>query len=334
MRIASAVLLIVLAFSLSAATSYDVRPIALPGGSELGIAMDYLAYDATTHSLWVPAGNTGAVDVIDTKTGKIRQITGLPTKEVTNGERKRVVGPSSASVGHNAVYVGNRADSTVCAYDSRSLKRLRCGTLDAMPDGVVFVSSTNEVWATTPRDQSIRVLDANTLKQKTKIALDGAPEGYAVDAKHHTFFTNLEDKDETLAIDVQTRKTTSRWKSACGESGPRGLAVAPDRNLLFIACTDKVESFRLGAKPVLLSSADTGAGVDSFDFSQGARQLFVGAARAGRLTVIDVDGSGHLRMSAQVTTAPGARNGVIDADGTVYLAHSQGNELIAVSKKK
>lgn len=325
-------LTLALAVTATAATTYEVRTIALPGGSERGIAMDYLAFDPSTKSLWVPAGNTGAVDVVDTATGTIRRITGLPTKELVNGERKRVVGPSSASVGNHVVYVGNRADSTVCAYDSRSLKPVRCGQLDSMPDAVVFVSPANEVWTTTPRDRSIRILDANTLKEKTKITLDGAPEGYAVDAKHHLFFTNLEDKDETLAIDVRTRKTTGRWKSACGEAGPRGLEVAPDGKLLFVACTDKVQSFRLGATPELLSSADTGGGVDSIAYSAATRELFAGAARAGQLTVLGVDDAGRLTAAAHVTTAPGARNGVL-AGGTLYLAHSQGNELIAVSKK-
>jgi DNA-binding beta-propeller fold protein YncE len=324
-------LTLALAVSATAATNYDVRTIALPGGSERGIAMDYLAFDPSTKSLWVPAGNTGAVDVVDTTTGTIRQITGLPTKEIQNGERKRVVGPSSASAGDKVVYVGNRADSTVCAYDSRSLKLVRCGQLDAMPDAVVFVSP-NEVWTTTPRDQSIRILDANTLKEKTKITFEGAPEGYAVDAKNHLFFTNLEDKDETLAIDVRTKKTASRWKSACGEAGPRGLAIAPDGKLLFVACTDKVQSFRLGATPELLSSAATGAGVDSIAYSPATHELFAGAARTGQLTVIAVDATGHLATATQVTTAPGARNGVL-AGSTIYLAHSQGNELIAVSKK-
>ena len=50
-------LILALTASLHAATNYDVRTIALPGGSDRGIAMDYLAYDATTKSLWVPAGS-------------------------------------------------------------------------------------------------------------------------------------------------------------------------------------------------------------------------------------------------------------------------------------
>jgi hypothetical protein len=78
--------------------------------------------------------------------------------------------------------------------------------------------------------------------------------------------------------------------------------------------------------------AGTGGGVDSIAYSPATHELFAGAARTGQLTVVNVDATGHLTAAAQVTTAPGARNGVL-AGSTVYLAHSLGNELIAVSKK-
>ena len=45
------------------------KSIALPGGPPAG--MDYLAYDAATGRVWVPAGNTGNVDVLDVATGKL-----------------------------------------------------------------------------------------------------------------------------------------------------------------------------------------------------------------------------------------------------------------------
>ena len=48
--------------------------VALPGGPPVG--MDYLAYDPTTNRVWVPAGNTGNVDVLDVATGKLTAITG------------------------------------------------------------------------------------------------------------------------------------------------------------------------------------------------------------------------------------------------------------------
>ena len=51
-----------------------------------------------------------------------------------------------------------------------------------MPDGLAYVAERSEVWVTTPRDKSIRILDAKTLAEKAKLTFDGNPEGFAVDA--------------------------------------------------------------------------------------------------------------------------------------------------------
>ena len=45
------------------APSRTVRPVPLPGAPAAGVFMDYLAYDRAHHRVWVPAGNTGSVDV-------------------------------------------------------------------------------------------------------------------------------------------------------------------------------------------------------------------------------------------------------------------------------
>jgi DNA-binding beta-propeller fold protein YncE len=338
MRIPALGILIALSAAIPAvpapAIAYTVKPLALPGASERGIAMDYLVFDPATHMLWVPAGNTGAVDVVDTATGKIRQISGLPTAEIQNGERKRVVGPSSATVGAGTVYVGNRADSSICAFGSRTLTAGKCGHVASMPDAVSYIANTKEVWTTTPRDQSIRILDAAALSEKAKIVLPGDPEGYAVDAKRGRFYTNLEDKDQTLAIDVRTRKVAETWKSGCGEAGPRGLLLSPGGDYLFVACTDKVETLDLRHHGSILATVPTGQGVDSIAYSPQSHRLYAGAGKTGDLTIIDVDAAGHLKATATVTTAPGARNGVLATNDTLYLAHSPGSELLAVTAGK
>ncbi len=38
--------------------------------------MDFLVYDRARHRVWVPAGNTGSVDVIDAATAKVTRIEG------------------------------------------------------------------------------------------------------------------------------------------------------------------------------------------------------------------------------------------------------------------
>jgi DNA-binding beta-propeller fold protein YncE len=304
------------------ASGYKVQMQPLPGATAAGITMDYIAFDPATRFLWAPAGNTGLVVVIDSTSGSVKQIAGFPTAEMGTGERKRIVGPSSVTIGDGLVYVGNRADSTVCAFDARSLAKGSCHKFDSMPDGLAYVASQSEVWVTTPRDKSIRVLDGRTLEEKTKLTFEGNPEGFAVDGKHSRFYTNLEDKDLTLAIDFATRKTVATWKPACGQDGPHGLRVDPKAGHLFVACSTRVEVLDAAHAGEVLSSVDTGDGVDDIDYAPATHLLYVGAARAGQLTVVRVDSRGRMAVEAKVPTHAGARNPAVTDKGVVYLAHS------------
>jgi DNA-binding beta-propeller fold protein YncE len=317
--------------------SYKVRSQVLPGASPAGISMDYIAFDPSTRSVWVPAGNTGMVVVVDSTDGSLRTITGFSTAEMGTGDRKRTVGPSSVTIGDGVVYVGNRADSSVCAIDPKTLKKGTCHTLDSMPDGLAYVAVQKEVWVTTPRDKSIRVLDATSLQEKAKLTFQGNPEGFAVDEKHGRFYTNLEDKDLTLSIDIGSRKTLETWKPACGEDGPHGLRVDPAAGQLFVACSARAEVLDTAHGGKVLSSIDTGDGVDDIDYSPAAHRLYVGAARAGQLTVAAVDADGRLTAEARVPTPKGARNPAVTNKGIVYLAHSSSagsSDLVVVTPEK
>src|SRR5262249_55498273 len=184
---------------------------------------------------------------------------------------------------------------------------------------------------------SIRVLDGKTLEEKAKLTYEGNPEGFAVDAKHGRFYTNLEDKDLTLAIDLGTRKTVATWKPGCGEDGPHGLRVDPDAAQLFVACGAGVEVLDTAHAGRVLSSVDTGDGVDDIDYAPATHRVYVGAARAGQLTVATVDAAGKLTVAATVPTHAGARNPAVTDKGVVYLAHSSLGgltDLVVVSPKK
>ena len=284
--------------------------------------MDYITYDPSTNSVWVPGGNTGAVDVVDAATGKVRQIPGFATKEVQGRNGKRVLGPSGVSVGEGVVYIGNRGDSSVCAFDSRTLAPGACGHLDSTPDGVAYVAPTKEVWVTTPGDKSIRVLDSKTMEQKAKLTFEGNPEGYAVDAKRGRFYTNMEDKDQTLAIDLKTHKTVATWNPSCGKEGPHGLGLDATDGHLFVACSTLAEVLDVGHDGAILSMVDTGDGVDDIDYAPATHMLYVGAAKAAKLTIAHADQrvtSPSLRKYPP-RRAPATR--VVAKDGTVYLAHA------------
>ena len=308
-------------------TKYTARTLALPDHGRGKITMDYIAYDSKTGSVWVPAINIGSVYVVNTKDDTVREVSWFATSEVEFQGRKRVQGPSGVSIGDGVVYIGDRADSSVCAVDESSLERKTCGHIDSTPDGVVYVGPTKEVWVTAPRDNSVRILDAQTLTQKEKLTFEGRPEGYAVDAQRGRLYMNYEDKDLTTAIDLKTRKTVAKWPSSCGEDGPHGLSIDQDTGFLFVACSTRAEVLDAGHDGKQLSSVDTGDGVDDLNFSPSTQMLYVGAAKEAKLTVARVDGAGKLSIVAQVPTHEGARNGVVTQDGVVYLAHSQLGQL-------
>jgi DNA-binding beta-propeller fold protein YncE len=306
---------------------YTVRTIALPDHGQGNITMDYIAYDPKTGYVWVPAINIGSVDVVDTSNGSVREISGFASKEVEVNGRKRTQGPSGVSIGDGVVYIGDRADSSVCTIDEKTLARKTCGHIDSTPDGVVYVAPTKEVWVTAPGDNSVRILDSQTLNQKEKLTFEGRPEGYAVDAKRSRLYMNYEDKDLTTAIDLKTHKTIAEWQSSCGADGPHGLSVDQETGYLFVACSTRAEVLDTGHNGEKLSSIDTGDGVDDLNYSSATHLLYVGAAKDARLVVARVDAAGKLSQVAVVPTHEGARNGVVTKDGTVYLAHSQLGKL-------
>ena len=199
-----------------------------------------------------------------------------------------------------------------------------------LPDSITYASPTREVWVTTPRDNSIRILDGSTLAQTARVELPGAPEGFTIDNLNGRYYTNLEDRDETLVIDVNSHKVVATWKPNCGQAGPRSLRVDGNAGLLFVACTSKVEALSIHSEGQIVGSVEAGDGVDDFDYALTSRLLFIGAAKAGKLTVASVDGNGTLAVKQVIPTAVGARNGVVDATGVVYLAYGAASELLVV----
>jgi DNA-binding beta-propeller fold protein YncE len=314
------------AVALMAVASSAQEPIALPGGPP--VEMDYLAYDPASRRLFIPAGNTGKVDVLDTGSGKLSSIDGWPTAQAGS----RLVGPSAATVGGGYLYVGNRADSTICAVELGSLTRKGCATMPSSPDGVFFVAPTREVWVTLPRQHALQVLslkDPAAPALGGTIALEGEPEGYAVDEQRGLVFTNLKDKDKTLVLDARTRKTLAAHDPGCGTTGPRGIAVDPEKRLLFVACSaGGVKALDAGGK--VAGEVQTGPGVDNIDYLGSRRRLYVASGKEGTLTVAEAGANGTLKSVSTAKTAPGGRTVIVDGAGNAYIPDPKEGRLIVI----
>ena len=300
----------------------EAMSFPLPGATPGHVSVDYLAWDPRNARVWIPVAETGSADAFDVATGTFARAVGFRHAEREVRGKTRTMGPSAAAVGDGFVYVGNRATGEVCAVDERTLAVGACLLLPTPPDGVAYAASSKEVWVTTPRDLSITVLDASNppaLKPKLVIKTDGDPEGYAVDSTRGLFYTNLEDKNRTLAIDIATHALRATWSPGCGADGPRGIAVDQARNFVLVACTDGVRVLDGSHDGAPLGRLDTGAGVDNIEYREDARLLFAAAGKASRLTVARLSDKGEPSVVATAVTAEGASNAVADAKGHVYV---------------
>ena len=333
------------ALEVSAAdTNYAVKPINLPGATGT-IALDYFAYDRATGKVWVPASNTGSVDVIDEATDAVSQVTGFATGEIERRGKKITVGPTAASVGDGVIYIGNRGDATLCVIDAKSLARLECVPVSAdhtvTPDGVVYVAAAREVWLTlrpkagdTAAAKSLEIFDASDprhLKPKTRIPLDGLAEGYAVDNQRGLFYTNVEESGTTVAIDVRTHNIVAKWNP--GSADLQGLALDNARRFLFVACGDHVVSLDAGHDGKITDSIVTGAGLDNIDYSEDAKVLYAAASQAATLTVADVNDHGKFHLKTTVPTVKGARGVVAGKSETAYLIDPAEARILKLTRK-
>lgn len=287
---------------------------------------DYVALDTARHTLWVPAGSRGETYVLDLRTQKFETIGGFATRQMG----KHVAGPTSVTVAQHAVYVGNRADSSVCGFVPSTLARGTCVTLPSMPDGVAYVGATHELWSTTPRDSSltiVKIASDGAMKVSGQLHLDGSPEGYAVDDAHGLFFTNDEDKDATLAIDVRTRKIVATYQPKCGKEGPRGLVLDAAHQRLFVACASGAVVLDLAHQGRELGRVRTGAGVDTIDLSPRG-ELLLASGRTGQLILAKISDSGALTVEHTVPTSDGVRCVAVDPSGRAYLPDSKNARLI------
>jgi DNA-binding beta-propeller fold protein YncE len=326
-------------------SDYELKRIDLPGATG-AVALDYFACDRATGKLWVPASNTGRVDVIDGKTDAVSQITGFPTGEIERRGRKITVGPTAASIGDGVVYIGDRGDATICVIDAKTHARGECVLLSTdhtiTPDGVIYVAATKELWITTrpissanaDAAKALQVFDASDprhLKWKTKIPLENLAEGYAVDNRRGLFYTNVEEIGITIALDVRTHKIVSTWNP--GSTDLQGLALDIARRFLFVACGDHVVSIDAGHDGKVIDSITTGPGLDNIDYSADTKLLYAAASQAASLTIAEVDDHGKFQLRATVPTVKGARGVVAGKGETAYLIDPAEGRILKLTRK-
>lgn len=315
------------ASALAQGTDESLTPIALPGG-EGGIGFDDLGFSQSLGKVLVPAGRTGALDLVDPETKQIVSIGGFASTASFGGGHGE--GITSVDEGRGILFVTDRSARRLDVVDPRGRSVIASAALSSGPDYVRFVSETNQVWVTQPRAQAIEVFDLPTSGtpkpiHSTSIAVPGGPESLIIDHTNHRAYTHLWT-DTTVAIDLSTRKVVARWANGC--KGSRGIAIDEKRRLLFAGCEEgKVTILDLATGGVL-GSASSGRGVDIIAYNQRLAHLYLPGAKSATMAIVGISQTGAATVLKTVETTQGAHCATADNRDQVYVCDPAGGRIL------
>lgn len=315
-------------------TDRGPRMFPLPGANG-ELRVEALYFDEAGKRIWVPAGSTGNVDVIELATGNVQPVTGFQVVEMEEQKDRPVFGPSSLARGNGVVFVGNRGSSEVCTIDPLTLIRGGCTKVPARPDGLAYVDSTRELWVINGESHSITVFDASKpqdLVVTATLPLEGAPLGVAVDQQRHLFYTTLRDRDRALVIDVADKKVISNFDAGCGPGGTHGLVLDRERQFAIVACEAFVSVLDLPHGGKVVAHEPAGEDLSHLAYVESLHRLFAGSGKDAQLTEFAVTEDGKLVATRTSPTAHGAKVVVADSKGNAFIADPKGRIIEIESK--
>ncbi|PWT88269.1 MAG: hypothetical protein C5B54_10910 [Acidobacteria bacterium] len=301
------------------ATTKALQAITIPGG-ESGIGFDDLRFSSKLGKALIPGGRTGKLFLIDSKDQSVSSISGFSSKSgYTTGHGE---GITSADEGDTVLYVTDRTALRLDVVDESSGLLVAGTALAAGPDYVRYVAPTQEIWVTEPGKDRIEIFRLAKAPKQPPIHADfisvpGGPEALVIDKTRGRAYSNLW-KEETVAIDLQSRKIVATWANGCG--GSRGIALDEAKGFLFVGCSEgKAVVLNLNQDGKQIASLSSGSGVDIIDYNSTLAHLYLPGGHSATMAIIGVAGSGQLSLLGTVPTAEDSHCVTADANGNAYV---------------
>src|SRR6202162_2533835 len=205
--------LLVAAFALAGPPSgYHLKKkVPLESAAGAGEYFDYLTFDPSSRRIYISHGTE--VKVVDADSDEILgTVTGL----------KRCHG--IAIVGDlNEGFISDGQAGEVAVFDTKTFKIT--GNIKTAPDAdaIIYDPASKLVFSFNGDSKNASAIDPVKKALVKTILLDGGPEFAVADGKG-TIYTNIEDKNEVVAIDSHALAVKSRWPIAPG-GGPTAIAM-------------------------------------------------------------------------------------------------------------
>jgi len=272
-----------------AKTNYQLlKKVAVPGSG----GWDYVTVDPDARRVYL--SHSTQVDVLDADTFAL-----AGTIPNTPGVHGIAVAP-----GTGRGYISAGKSDAAIAFDLQTLARLGDIKEGKKPDAIIYEPFTKRIYVMNGDSEDITVLNAADGAVVATIALGGGPE-YAVSDGRGNLYVNLEERNETLHIDVNTMKVRDRWPLApC--TTPTSLAMDTQNRRLFVGCRSKQLAVLDADTGKVVFTAPIGERVDAGAFDP-KNQLVYLSTGDGKVFVFHQDSPDHYTPVQEIVTKPGAK---------------------------
>jgi len=306
------VLSILLSFTLAAESNAQTPSAPAPKVHKIAVGgdggWDYLTADSDAMRLYVSRGNR--IVVVDTDSEKV-------VGEVTDtaGVHGVAIVPD---LGRG--FTSNGGDSTVTAFDVKTLKATGKVKVGGRPDAIMYDPESRRVFTYNHGSKDATAVDPSALNVAGTVPLDGVPEAAVADGRGHVF-VNIMDKNEVVEFDGRSLRVVNRWSLGAGKR-PTGLALDRAHRRLFSTCGESQTMVVLDAdNGKILATLPIGSGCDGCVFDPDRGLAYSSNGGDGTLTVVREESPDRFSVVATVPTQRSARTMAIDPKThRIYLA--------------
>jgi YVTN family beta-propeller protein len=303
-------LILVAASFCFAAVNYQLlKKISVPGAG----GWDYVTVDDVARRVYI--SHSTQVDVLDADS--FAHLGAIPN---TPGVHGVAIDPES---GRGYITAG-KADSVI-AFDAKTLKTIGEIKVGKKPDAIIYEPFSKRIYVMNGDSDNITVLNAADGAMVGTIALGGGPE-FAVSDGQGNLYVNLEEKNETLRIDVKALTVKDRWPLApCAT--PTSLAMDLGHRRLFVGCRSRHLAVLDADSGKVVFTAPIGERVDSGAFDPRTRLVYLSTGD-GKVFVFEEQSPDKYAEVQEIPTKTGAKTmGYDERTGNLFVPTSENGAM-------
>ena len=280
---------LVCAMAFAAAVNYQLlKKVSVPGAG----GWDYISVDDAARRIYI--SHATQVEVLDADSFAL--VGTIPNTPGVHG----IAIASEAGRG----YISAGKSDAVVPFELKTLKPLPEIKVGKKPDAIIFEPLTKRIYVMNGDSDNITVLNASDGSLAGTIELGGGPE-FAVSDGKGNLYVNLEDKNETLHIDVNAMKVKDRWPLApCAT--PTSLAMDVENRRLFVGCRSHHFAVLNADNGKVVFTAPIGERVDAGAFDAKTRLVYLSTGD-GKVFVFRQDSPDQYSLAQEISTLKGAK---------------------------